>query len=60
MLDLFYVAVLIIFFVLMWGFTKAADRLWGGGSSGICHCRSHRNLPFYLSAVRAASSRTVL
>jgi len=27
MLDLFYVAVLIIFFVLMWGFTKAADRL---------------------------------
>src|SRR4029450_3751022 len=31
-----------------------------GGSSGIRHCRSHRNLPFYLSAVRAASSRTVL
>jgi len=27
MLDLFYIAVLIIFFVLVWGFTKAADRL---------------------------------
>jgi len=27
MIDLFYVVVLIIFFVLMWGFTKAADRL---------------------------------
>jgi len=27
MLDLFYVAVVIVFFVLMWGFTKAADRL---------------------------------
>jgi len=27
MLDLFYVAVVIVFFVLMWSFTKAADRL---------------------------------
>jgi len=27
MLDLFYVAVVILFFVLMWGFTKAAERL---------------------------------
>jgi len=27
MIDVFYVVVLIIFFVLMWGFTKAADRL---------------------------------
>jgi hypothetical protein len=27
MLDLFYVAVLILFFALMWGFTKAAERL---------------------------------
>src|SRR5262249_12390634 len=31
-----------------------------GGSSGIRHCRNHRNLPLYLSAVRATSSRTVL
>jgi len=27
MLDLFYVAVVIVFFALMWGFTKAAERL---------------------------------
>jgi hypothetical protein len=27
MLDLFYVAMVIAFFVLLWGFTKAADRL---------------------------------
>jgi len=27
MLDLFYVAVVIVFFVLLWGFTKAAERL---------------------------------
>jgi len=27
MLDLFYVVVVIVFFVLMWGFTKAAERL---------------------------------
>jgi len=27
MLDLFYVAVVIVFFVLIWGFTKAAERL---------------------------------
>jgi hypothetical protein len=27
MLDLFYIAVVIVFFVLMWGFTKAAERL---------------------------------
>jgi len=27
MLDLFYVAIVIVFFVLMWGFTKASDRL---------------------------------
>jgi len=27
MLDLFYVAILIVFFVLMWGFTKAVERL---------------------------------
>jgi len=26
-LDLFYVAILIVFFVLMWGFTKAVERL---------------------------------
>jgi len=27
MLDLFYVAIVIVFFALMWGFTKAAERL---------------------------------
>jgi len=27
MLDLFYVAIVIAFFILMWGFTKAAERL---------------------------------
>jgi len=27
MLDLFYIAVVIVFFVLMWGFTKASERL---------------------------------
>jgi len=27
MLDLFYVALVIVFFVLIWGFTKAAERL---------------------------------
>jgi len=27
MLDLFYAAVVIVFFALMWGFTKAAERL---------------------------------
>jgi hypothetical protein len=27
MLDLFYVAIVIAIFVLLWGFTKAADRL---------------------------------
>jgi len=27
MLDLFYVVVVIVFFALMWGFTKAAERL---------------------------------
>jgi len=27
MLDLFYIAIALIFFVLLWGFTKAADRL---------------------------------
>jgi len=27
MLDLFYIAVVILFFALMWGFTKAAERL---------------------------------
>ena len=27
MLDLFYVAIVIAFFALLWGFTKAADRL---------------------------------
>ena len=27
LLDIFYIAVVIIFFALMWGFTKAADRL---------------------------------
>jgi len=27
MLDLFYVVIVIVFFVLMWGFTKAAERL---------------------------------
>jgi len=27
MLDLFYVVVVIAFFALMWGFTKAAERL---------------------------------
>jgi len=27
MLDLFYVGIVIVFFVLMWGFTKAAERL---------------------------------
>jgi hypothetical protein len=27
MLDLFYIAVVVVFFVLMWGFTKAAERL---------------------------------
>jgi len=26
-LDVFYIAVVILFFVLMWGFTKAAERL---------------------------------
>jgi hypothetical protein len=27
MLDLFYVLVVIVFFALMWGFTRAAERL---------------------------------
>jgi len=27
MLDIFYVAVVIVFFVLLWGFTKASERL---------------------------------
>jgi len=27
MLDIFYVVVVIVFFALMWGFTKAAERL---------------------------------
>jgi len=27
MLDLFYIALVVVFFVLMWGFTKAAERL---------------------------------
>jgi len=27
MLDLFYVVVVIVFFALMWGFTKASERL---------------------------------
>jgi len=27
MLDIFYVAVVIAFFVLLWGFTKASERL---------------------------------
>jgi hypothetical protein len=27
MLDLFYIAVVAVFFALMWGFTKAAERL---------------------------------
>jgi len=27
MLDIFYVAVVIIFFALLWGFTKASERL---------------------------------
>jgi len=27
MLDIFYVGVVVIFFVLMWGFTKASERL---------------------------------
>ena len=27
MLDIFYVAIVIVFFALMWGFTKAAERL---------------------------------
>jgi len=27
MLDLFYVAVVIAFFALLWGFTKASERL---------------------------------
>jgi len=27
MLDVFYVAVVVVFFALMWGFTKAAERL---------------------------------
>jgi len=27
MLDFFYVAVVIVFFVLLWGFTKASERL---------------------------------
>jgi hypothetical protein len=27
MLDLFYIAIVIAFFVLVWGFTKAAERL---------------------------------
>jgi len=27
MLDLFYVAFVIAFFVLLWGFTKASERL---------------------------------
>jgi hypothetical protein len=26
-LDLFYIAIVIVFFVLMWGFAKAAERL---------------------------------
>jgi len=27
MLDIFYIAVVIVFFALVWGFTKAAERL---------------------------------
>jgi hypothetical protein len=27
MLDVFYVAVVVVFFALLWGFTRAAERL---------------------------------
>jgi hypothetical protein len=27
LLDIFYIAVIVAFFVLLWGFTKAAERL---------------------------------
>jgi hypothetical protein len=27
MLDLFYIAIVIAFFVLLWGFTRASERL---------------------------------
>jgi hypothetical protein len=27
MLDVFYVGIVIVFFVLLWGFTQAAERL---------------------------------
>jgi hypothetical protein len=27
MLDLFYIGVVVLFFVLMWGFTRASERL---------------------------------
>jgi len=27
MLDVFYIAVVIVFFVLLWGFTKASERM---------------------------------
>jgi len=27
MLDLFYVAIVLVFFVVLWGFTKASERL---------------------------------
>jgi len=27
MLDFFYIGVVVVFFVLLWGFTRAADRL---------------------------------
>jgi len=27
LLDIFYIAVVVAFFVLLWGFTKAAERL---------------------------------
>jgi len=27
MLDIFYIVVVLIFFLLMWGFTRAAERL---------------------------------
>jgi len=27
MLDIFYIAVVIVFFVLLWGFAKASERL---------------------------------
>ena len=48
MLDIFYVVVVIVFFALMWGFTRAAERPLRR-SHGIRNCRNR--LPYFCSSI---------